>query len=187
MKNDWMFGNPMFGKMFEVKWGAPMPPHFGRPMCHPHHHHEHPCHPEHMCHPMPAHHPHHPFPWGGHNPFECGCAKRHEKGHLRVNVIENEAEYVIELCVPGRAKEDLNLYVEAELLHVETVEKDPCASDVQTNYLKRGFVLKPVKEVFELPEDADMEKVSAKVENGILTVVVAKRDKSGEIKKIEIA
>ena len=172
LRNDWMLGNPLFGKLFEVNFGLPMPP-------------------------MGPKHPHHPHRCGEENGEQgtCDCKEgpcpdrehhHHHPHHVRVNVIENESDFVIELCVPGMTKEDLNLYVEDDVLHVETVKKEQQEPANEVNYLSREFGFGPFEEAFELPDNADMEKISAKTENGILTVSVAKKEKNNEVKKIEI-
>lgn len=172
-RNDWMMSHPMFGKLFEVNFGMPPMP------------------------PMPQghRHPHHPFPHEEHphpHPHHHGCEGCH---HVKVNVIEKADSYVVEMCVPGRSKEDLSLYVNDGVLYVESVQKTQEATQEgaqnepqkeSLNYLSREFFCEPFEEAFELPDNADLENVSAKTENGILTITVAKKAKSGERKQIEI-
>lgn len=175
LKNDFMFGNPFFGKMFEVNFGHPMPPRGERPMCHPH--------------PFAPHHPEaeHPHPFGPVGPQAYHPHHGPHKHHAKTNIIENEADFVIELCVPGLKKEDFNLYVEKDFLNVETVIKEPNEADGEQKFLRKEFGFRSFKEVFKLPEIADLDSISAKVEDGILTITVAKKEKSDEVKKIEIA
>ena len=175
--NAGMLAHPMFNKMFEVN--------LGKPMDMPHH----PHHPFGMCFPG---HPMHKKPLfgepchckGEHPQEGCGCHHKHHHRHMRINIIENENDYTIMMCVPGRSKEDLSVFVDNEAIHIKTIQTEETVDEA--NYIAHGFKLKPFEEIFEMPENADLDNVSAKVDKGILTVIVAKKVKSENVKQIEI-
>ncbi len=102
-----------------------------------------------------------------------------------VNVKESDKGYVMEIAAPGLKKEycrvsldnegNLNLKIEDKFEHKEENKKE--------HYLRREFNYSNYEQTYVLPEDVDKEKISAKVENGILTVELPKVSK--EIKKEE--
>jgi HSP20 family protein len=58
--------------------------------------------------------------------------------------------------------------------------KEAEKKEEHTHYLRREFSYTKFQQTMLLPEDADREAVSAKVENGVLTVNIPK------IKKVEL-
>jgi HSP20 family protein len=103
-----------------------------------------------------------------------------------VNVKESDKGYVMEIAAPGLKKEycrvsldkdgNLNLKIEDKF---ERKEEDK-AEDKKEHYLRREFNYSNYEQTYVLPEDVDKEKISAKVENGILTVDLPKMSKEAE-------
>lgn len=107
-----------------------------------------------------------------------------------VNVRENDDEYIMELAAPGIKKEfcrvsinndgNLNVTIENKMEHKE--------KDKKHHYLRREFSYSNYEQNYSLPEDVERDKISAKVENGILTVTLPKMKKEEQkvAKNIEI-
>ena len=101
-----------------------------------------------------------------------------------VNVKETDKNYVMELAAPGIKKEycrvaindegNLTIAIENKMEHKEENKKH--------HYLRREFSYSNYQQNYTLPDDVERDKISAKVENGILTVVLPKVEK--EEKKI---
>ena len=105
-----------------------------------------------------------------------------------MNVIAKEDAYVVELAAPGVGKEDFKVSLDTEDRLVISLEKEE-VEEAGVRYLKRGFAYKKYSKAFALPEDVDRNKISAKVENGVLTVELPKKNEEEmkkEIKWIEI-
>ena len=83
---------------------------------------------------------------------------------------------VIENAVPGLKKEELNLQVDADgVMSISMVHKnEENKEDKKRNYIRREFSYQEFNQSYILPDDADREKISAKVENGVLTIDVPK-------------
>ncbi len=91
-----------------------------------------------------------------------------------VNIKDNEANFELELSVPGRKKEDFNIEIDKDVLTV--------SSEVRTdeekkgeNYTRKEFTFSSFKRSFTLPETVDSEKIEAHYENGILSFVLPKK------------
>ena len=106
-----------------------------------------------------------------------------------VNVKDTENAYVME-AVPGIKKEfcrvnidddgNLEIAIENKLEHKEENKKE--------HYLRREFSYSNYQQSYILPEDVDREKISAKVQNGVLEIELPKVVKNEQKvqRKIEI-
>ena len=93
-----------------------------------------------------------------------------------LNVIENEKNYELEFAVPGLKKEELNLQVDADgVMSISmTRKKEENNENKKRNYIRREFSYQEFNQSYILPDDADRAKITAKVENGVLTIDVPK-------------
>ena len=93
-----------------------------------------------------------------------------------LNVIENEKNYELEFAVPGLKKEELNLQVDNDgIMSISMTRKnEENKEDNKRNYIRREFTYQEFNQSYILPDDADRAKISAKVENGVLTINVPK-------------
>jgi HSP20 family protein len=101
-----------------------------------------------------------------------------------VNVLETKDSFQIEVAAPGFQKGDFELKVEKNLFtvsaqHKEVVEEQP-AKDMETapekRYTRREFRFESFKRTFTLPESIDQSAVSATYDNGILNIMLPKRE-----------
>ena len=96
-----------------------------------------------------------------------------------VNVKVDENAYTMEVAAPGLKKEfcrisindegNLNIAIENKFEHKEEDKKD--------HYLRREFSYTNYQQTYTLPEDVQKDDISAKVEDGVLTIVLPKMKK----------
>lgn len=115
-----------------------------------------------------------------------------KKAMPKMNVMETENEYELEMCVPGLSKEDLSLCVDSENnLVVEMVHKEEKKEgEGDKHYLRHEFDRVQFKQMLSIPENVKKQTISARVENGILYVILPKfteAEKLALAQKIEIA
>lgn len=92
-----------------------------------------------------------------------------------INVMENENGYDLEVAAPGMTKEDFKVRLnENGDLVIDMEHKDHKEDKKDGRYLRREFHYGKFEQTMLLPEDAEREQISAKVENGILTVNIPK-------------
>ena len=108
-----------------------------------------------------------------------------------VNVKEDEKTYTMELAAPGIKKEycrvgineegNLCIAIENKMEHKEENKKH--------HYLRREFSYSNYEQSYTLPDDVERDKISAKVENGILTVTLPKivKEEKKFAKAIEVS
>ena len=109
----------------------------------------------------------------------------------RMNIMETKDNYKLELCIPGLTKEDVKLSIDAEgNLVVEMVKENKVEEKKEEmRYLRHEFSVEHFRQTVMLPEDIHKEQISAKVENGILDIVIPKvtvEEKKQAMQTIEV-
>jgi HSP20 family protein len=111
--------------------------------------------------------------------FDTDWMPRNVSTAPAVNVKESEKAFTMEVAAPGIKKEfcrvhinddgNLSIAIENKMEHKE--------EDKKQHYLRREFSYTNYQQNYSLPEDVNKEGISAKVENGILTVILPKMKK----------
>ena len=93
-----------------------------------------------------------------------------------VNVKEDATAYTMEVAAPGIKKEFCRVNINDDnTLHVAIENKmEHKEGDKKHCYLRREFSYSNYEQSYTLPDDVDRKGISAKVEDGILTVVLPK-------------
>ena len=93
-----------------------------------------------------------------------------------IHVIENEKEYELELAAPGLSKEDFKIQLDGEGNLVINMEKraENKEEKKKGRFLRREFSYEKFHQRLMLPDDVDIEKIDAKMENGVLNVHLPK-------------
>ena len=108
-----------------------------------------------------------------------------------VNIKENEKGFSLELAAPGYNKEDLKIDLEEKLLTLSAELKN---EEVKTEnnegetekYTRKEFNYRSFKRSFTLPETVDVNGIEAEYVNGILSVVLPKKEVAKTLKQISI-
>ena len=93
------------------------------------------------------------------------------------NVKETETEYVLELAVPGRKKEDFNVEIDNDILTISSEVRNE-ENKEDDGYTRREFTFSSFKRVFSLPETISLDKINATYEDGILKFVLPKKEEA---------
>jgi len=108
-----------------------------------------------------------------------------------INVKENDKQYVVEVAAPGMKKEDFNVHIndEGNLIIKMEQKQEQKEEDKSTRYLRREFSYSKYEQTLILPDDVKKDAISAKVENGVLTVDLPKivEEKVKVSRQIDIA
>ncbi|SJZ49769.1 Hsp20/alpha crystallin family protein [Garciella nitratireducens] len=103
--------------------------------------------------------------------------------NFRVNIQENEKEYVVEAELPGINKDEINLEFNDGRLTI-LVKREDTINEEKKNYIHKESYYSSMSRSVYLP-DAKQEGAKAKLDNGILTIIVPK-DKNSNSKRIDI-
>ena len=108
-----------------------------------------------------------------------------------INVKESDKAYTVELAAPGMKKEDFNVHIndEGNLVVKMESKNEKKDEDKTTRYLRREFSYSKFEQTLILPDDVKRDAISAKVENGVLTVELPKviEEKVKVSRQIDIA
>lgn len=94
-----------------------------------------------------------------------------------VNIHETEKMFLLDFKVPGFEKENFKITLENEILSVSAEFKKE-ENTVEKNFSRREFVMSSFKRTFTIPEMVNPEAMEAKYENGILTIVLPKKEQA---------
>ncbi len=107
-----------------------------------------------------------------------------------INIQQNEKGFTVEVAAPGMTKEDCVVRIDEENNLVISFEKknEQEEKDKKGAYLRREFSYTQFQRRMVLPENVEKDKISAKVENGVLTVEIptVEEEKVSTSKLIEI-
>ena len=93
-----------------------------------------------------------------------------------INVKESEVDYEVEVAAPGMTKDDFNVHLnqDGDLTIKMESKKENREEEKKAHYLRREFAYSKFEQTLILPDDVDKENISAKVADGVLTVVLPK-------------
>lgn len=103
------------------------------------------------------------------------------------NVFETEKDYRIELLLPGFNKDDVQMNYHKNVLTIK-VDKEEAKENKseEYKYSRREFGAFNFEKNFKVPNSVDTEKIVAKFENGILNVVLPKKEEAVEKTPVNI-
>jgi HSP20 family protein len=104
--------------------------------------------------------------------------------HPRVNIVENEDEFLLTAEVPGMVEKDIHLEIKEGVLSLRGNAKEEKETK-EGNYRINEFRSESFERSFRLGDQVDPEKVVAKLEKGILRVALGKKE-IAKPKKVEI-
>lgn len=86
------------------------------------------------------------------------------------DVQQDEKAWTVTLDMPGVTREDLSIAIEGTIVRIET----------------RAEATRAFKAAYELPQDIDADASAAKLENGVLTLTLAKKAPASTARQIEV-
>lgn len=97
----------------------------------------------------------------------------------RVDVSEDEKTYTLEMELPGRSENDVNIELDHDNLTISS--KASCEKEEEKDKKKTKYILKERRKCdftrrFSLPADVDNEGITASFKNGILTICMQKKE-----------
>jgi len=106
-----------------------------------------------------------------------------------VNIKENSDAFEVEVAAPGFEKGDFKIELNNNLLTISSEKKVESEAKEDEQFTKREFSYQSFCRSFSLPITVKSEKISAKYEQGILKVLLPKKDeaKPKPIKQIAIS
>ena len=102
-------------------------------------------------------------------------------GGAAVDVADREGELVVTADLPGFRREDIDLTLRDDELHVEAEHREESEeSGEDGHYIRKERRHQSVSRSVTLPEAVEAERASAQFQNGVLTVTLPKQHEEGE-------
>lgn len=105
---------------------------------------------------------------------------------IKVDVTESDRIYTVHAEVPGVGKEDIHVTLNGNTvtLGAEVKQQDSRAEGEKLLHSERYFG--SVSRSFQLPLDIDREASKARFENGVLTLILAKKKVAGDTRRLHV-
>ncbi|KAI4329047.1 hypothetical protein L6164_021353 [Bauhinia variegata] len=122
-----------------------------------------------------------------------GTQDRRGASSIPVDILETPKEYVFYMDVPGLSKSEIQVTVEDEKTLVVGSNGKRKREEVEDEGLGCKYLMlerrapQKLLRKFRLPENANVSAISAKCENGVLTVVVEKLPPPPKAKAVQVA
>lgn len=101
---------------------------------------------------------------------------RDRAGLPPVNVREEDKMYELELYAPGLKKQDFQISVHGDTMTIAFERQENKEHTEKKGWVRREYSCQSFNRSFTLDETIDAQKISAKYEDGVLRVMVPKRE-----------
>lgn len=96
-----------------------------------------------------------------------------------VNIKENNENFEVEMAAPGMNKEDFKVELDGNVLTITSEKRDEQEVKEGERYSRCEFSYQSFQRSFQLPKEVvDADKIEAKYENGVLRLVVPKKEEA---------
>ncbi len=108
-----------------------------------------------------------------------------DEGQLTVDVYQTDDDIVIKSTIAGVTVDDIDISIASDMITIKG-KRHPDEHIEESSYYYQELYWGPFSRSIILPEDIDVEKASASMKNGVLTVRLPKLAKS-RMKKVKIS
>jgi len=95
-----------------------------------------------------------------------------------VNIKESSDDFEVEVAAPGFKKDDFRIELNHDLLTISSTKETENETEEGQQFSLREFSYQSFSRSFTLPNTADSDKIGAKYENGILRILIPKKEEA---------
>ncbi|MBZ9731303.1 Hsp20/alpha crystallin family protein [Salegentibacter sp. JZCK2] len=96
-----------------------------------------------------------------------------------VNIQETEDNFSVEVAAPGMAKDMFNIELDNDVLTISSEDKkEKETTEKNGRYTRKEYSYSNFKRAFSLPDSVDSEKISAAYNDGVLEILLPKREEA---------
>lgn len=96
-----------------------------------------------------------------------------------VNIKETDTNYSLELAAPGKVKDDFVIEIDHNVLTISSeVKTENEQKDDNGRYTRKEFSYAAFRRAFTLPETVNTEDINANYDNGVLLVILPKKQEA---------
>lgn len=95
----------------------------------------------------------------------------------KVNIKETNEEFMVEMAAPGMKRDDFHIELDNDILVIST-EVENQNEENNKSYTRREFSYESFRRTFHLPNSVEADKIKAKYEDGLLKLVIPKKEEA---------
>jgi HSP20 family protein len=95
-----------------------------------------------------------------------------------VNIKESRENFEVEMAAPGLSKNDFKIELNHDLLTITSEKELEKETKDDQQFTQREFSYQSFSRSFSLPNSADGEKIEARYDNGILRIIIPKKEEA---------
>ena len=95
----------------------------------------------------------------------------------RVNITESDEDFRVEMAAPGMKREDFHVELNNDTLVISSEISDTKEED-NASYTRKEFNYESFKRSFHLPNTVEGDKIEAKYQDGLLRLVIPKKEEA---------
>ena len=103
-----------------------------------------------------------------------------------VNITEQKDEYLVSLAAPGLKRDDFKLDVYGNMLTISS-EKEENKEEKDKRFTRKEYSYSSFSRSFTLPEEINKEKIEAKYEDGVLKILMPRKEEAKKLSAKHIA
>lgn len=103
-----------------------------------------------------------------------------------VNITENKNEFLVSLAAPGLKKDDFTIDIDGNMLTISS-EKEQNKEEKDKKFTRKEYSYSSFSRTFTLPEDVNREKIEAKYEDGVLKLMLPRKEEAKKLSAKHIA
>lgn len=92
-----------------------------------------------------------------------------------VNITEEKNQYKVSLAAPGLKKENFKIDVDGNMLTISS-EKEESSEEKEKKFTRKEYNYSSFSRSFTLPEEINKENIEAKYEDGVLQIMLPRKD-----------
>ncbi|HLG41510.1 MAG TPA: Hsp20/alpha crystallin family protein [Chitinophagaceae bacterium] len=94
-----------------------------------------------------------------------------------VNITENKDQYMVSLAVPGMKKDDFKIDIDGNMLTISS-EKEESKEEKEKKFTRKEYSYSFFSRSFTLPEEVNKERIEAKYEDGVLKLMLPRKEEA---------
>lgn len=98
-------------------------------------------------------------------------------GAPRVNIAETDEEFLVEMAAPGMKREDFHVELDNDMLKISS-EVQNTNEDKDRSFTRKEFSYESFTRSFYLPNTVEADKIQAKYQDGMLRLVIPKKEEA---------
>lgn len=102
------------------------------------------------------------------------------------NISDEETAFELSIALPGLDKKNVNIELQGNTLIISG-EKEESQEVKEKHWVRKEFVRNAFYRTFEVPLNADPDKINAKMKDGLLQIRIAKKDSISQKRTLKVA